>query len=154
MKDEKMIDINGIKEILPHRYPFLLIDKIIDFEPDISAHAQKCVTINEPFFEGHFPDRPLMPGVLIIEAIVQAACFTVAMKLKEQMKNPGVSFMTIDKCKFRKPVIPGDVLDLKVNKMNKVKNVYKFEGKCLVNDVIHAQCIFSAMIHDVPSRSK
>ena len=122
-----MIDINGIKKILPHRYPFLLIDKIIDFDPGISAHAQKCVTINEPFFEGHFPDRPLMPGVLIIEAIVQAACFTV---------------------------IPGDVLDLKVNKINKVKNVYKFEGKCLVNDAIHAQCIFSAMIHDIPSTPK
>lgn len=149
-----MIDINGIKKILPHRYPFLLIDKIIDFDPGISAHAQKCVTINEPFFEGHFPDRPLMPGVLIIEAIVQAACFTVAMKLKEVMKNPGVSFMTIDKCKFRKPVIPGDVLDLKVNKITQVKNVYKFEGKCFVNDVIHAQCIFSAMIHDIPHSPK
>ena len=95
-----------------------------------------------------------MPGVLVIEAIVQAACFTVAMKQKDNMKNPGVSFMTIDKCKFRKPVIPGDVLNLKVNRLNKVKNVYKFEGKCLVNDVIHAQCIFSAMIHDVPDTSK
>ena len=72
------------------------------------------------------------------------------MKLKETMKNPGVSFMTIDKCKFRKPVVPGDVLDLKVNRLNKVKNVYKFEGKCFVNGVIHTQCIFSAMIHDIP----
>ena len=70
--------------------------------------------------------------------------FAVAMKLKETMNNPGVSFMTIDKCKFRKPIIPGDVLNLKVNRLNKVKNVYKFEGKCLVNDAIHAQCIFSA----------
>ena len=114
----------------------------------------KNVSFNEPQFTGHFPDQPIMPGVLIIEAIVQAACFTVAMKLKDQMKNPGVSFMTIDKCKFRKPVIPGDVLDLKVKRLNKVKNVYKFEGKCLVNDVIHAQCVFSAMIHDVPNSSK
>ncbi len=148
------MDINDIQKILPHRYPFLLIDKIIDFEPDISAHAIKCVTINEPFFQGHFPGRPLMPGVLVVEAIVQAACFTVAMKLKDTMKNPGVSFMTIDKCKFRKPIIPGDVLNLKVNRLNKVKNVYKFEGKCLVNDVIHAECIFSAMIHDVPDTPK
>ena len=75
------MDINDIQKILPHRYPFLLIDKIIKFDPDISAHAQKCVTINEPFFQGHFPE-PLMPDVLVIEAIVQAACFTVAMKLK------------------------------------------------------------------------
>jgi len=74
-----MIDINQIKKILPHRYPFLLIDKIVTYESNISAHAIKCVTINEPFFQGHFPSRPLMPGVLIIEAIVQAACFTVAM---------------------------------------------------------------------------
>ena len=149
-----MIDINKIKQVLPHRYPFLLIDRIISFEADLSAHAIKCVTINEPFFDGHFHGRPLMPGVLIIEAIVQTACFTVAMKLKDQMNNPGVSFMTIDKCKFRKPVIPGDVLDLKVKRLNKVKNVYKFEGKCFVNDVIHAQCIFSAMIHDVPDSPK
>ena len=149
-----MIDINKIKQVLPHRYPFLLIDRILSYEPDLSAHAIKCITINEPFFDGHFPGQPVMPGVLIIEAIVQTACFTVAMKLKDQMKNPGVSFMTIDKCKFRKPVIPGDVLDLKVKRLNKVKNVYKFEGKCFVNDVIHAQCIFSAMIHDVPDSPK
>ena len=146
-----MIDIDKIKQVLPHRYPFLLIDRILSYDADLSAHAIKCVTINEPFFDGHFPGRPLMPGVLIIEAIVQTACFTVAMKLKDQMKNPGVSFMTIDKCKFRKPVIPGDVLNLKVKRLNKVKSVYKFEGKCFVNDVIHAQCIFSAMIHDVPN---
>ena len=90
---------------------------------------------------------------VVIPTIVQAACFTVAMKMKDEMKNPGVSFMTIDKCKFRKPVTPGDVLHLKVKRLNKVKNVYKFEGQCLVNDAIYAQCIFSAMIHDVPSTS-
>ena len=148
------MDINDIQKILPHRYPFLLIDKIIDIEKGKSITAQKNVSNNEPFFQGHFPGRPLMPGVLVVEAIVQAACFTVAMKLKDSMKNPGVSFMTIDKCKFRKPILPGDVLNLKVNRINKVKNVYKFEGKCLVNDAIHAQCIFSAMIHDVPDTSK
>ena len=95
-----------------------------------------------------------MPGVLVVEAIVQTACFTVAIKMKDEMKNPGVSFMTIDKCKFRKPVTPGDVLNLKVKRVNKVKNVYKFEGQCIVNDAIYAQCIFSAMIHDVPNTSQ
>lgn len=149
-----MFDINKIQEVLPHRYPFLLIDKVVDYIPDISAHAIKCVTINEPFFQGHFPNRPMMPGVLIVEAIVQSACFAVAMNFQDTMKNPGVSFMTIDKCKFRKPVLPGDVLNLIVKRLNKVKNVYKFEGKCLVNDVIHAQCIFSAMIHDIPDTPK
>lgn len=148
-----MFDINEIQKLLPHRYPFLLIDKIIECIPDYSAHAIKCVTINEPFFNGHFPGRPLMPGVLVVEAIVQSACFTVALHLKNSMNNPGVSFMTIDKCKFRKPVLPGMILDLKVNRLNKVKNVYKFEGKCLVNNVIHAECIFSAMIHDIPDSS-
>ena len=147
------MDINNIQEILPHRYPFLLIDRIISCVPDESAHAIKCVTINEPFFQGHFPGRPLMPGVLVVEAIVQAACYAVAIKAKGEMKNPGVSFMTIDKCKFRKPVIPGDVLNLHAKRLKKVKNVYKFEGKCIVNDVIHAECIFSAMIHDIPSSS-
>ena len=148
-----MFDINEIQKLLPHRYPFLLIDKVIECNPDYSAHAIKCVTINEPFFNGHFPGRPLMPGVLVVEAIVQSACFTVALHLKNSMKNPGVSFMTIDKCKFRKPVLPGMILDLKVNRLNKVKNVYKFEGKCLVSNVIHAECIFSAMIHDIPDSS-
>jgi 3-hydroxyacyl-[acyl-carrier-protein] dehydratase len=147
------MDINKIKEVLPHRYPFLLIDRIVDYTPDESAHAIKCVTSNEPFFEGHFPGRPLMPGVLVVEAIVQAACFTVGIKMKEEMKNPGVSFMTIDKCKFRKPVTPGDVLNLHVKRLNKVRNVYKFEGKCIVNDVIYAECIFSAMIHDIRNPS-
>ena len=81
------MDINKIQEVLPHRYPFLLIDRIISCEPDESAHAIKCVTINEPFFQGHFPGRPLMPGVLVVEAIVQAACYAVAIKAKEEMKN-------------------------------------------------------------------
>ena len=117
------MDINKIQEVLPHRYPFLLIDRIISCVPDESAHAIKCVTINEPFFQGHFPGRPLMPGVLVVEAIVQAACYAVAIKVKDEMKNPGVSFMTIDKCKFRKPIITGDVLNLHAKRLKKVKNV-------------------------------
>tara|TARA_B100001093_G_scaffold53125_1_gene45089 strand:+ start:8674 stop:9117 length:444 start_codon:yes stop_codon:yes gene_type:complete len=144
------MEINEIKKILPHRYPFLLIDRVIEVNKDEYAHAIKCVSVNEPFFQGHFPGRPLMPGVLVVESIVQTACFAVAKHLKGTMKNPGVSFMTIDKCKFRKPVTPGDLLNLKVNRINKVRNVYKFEGKCYVNDVIYAQCIFSAMIYDLP----
>ena len=141
----------NIQNYLPHRYPFLLIDKIIDIKKGEMITAQKNVSNNEPFFQGHFPGRPLMPGVLVVEAIVQAACYAVAIKAKDEMKNPGVSFMTIDKCKFRKPVIPGDVINLHAKRLKKVKNVYKFEGKCLVNDVIHAECVFSAMIHDIPS---
>ena len=131
-----MIDINKIKQVLPHRYPFLLIDRILSYEADLSAHAIKCVTINEPFFDGHFPGRPLMPGVLVVESIVQAACFTVAISLKEKMQNPTVSFMTIDKCKFRKPVVPGDqliitceLLSIKRQRFGKVKGEAHVDGK-------------------------
>src|SRR5210317_2133982 len=123
------MDIYEVVLIEFYLYPFFFIFIIIICIPDESTHAIKCVTINEPFFQGHFPGRPLMPGVLVVEAIVQAACYAVAIKAKEEMKNPGVSFMTIDKCKFRKPIIPGDILNLHAKRLKKVKNVYKFEGK-------------------------
>ena len=140
-------------KLLPHRYPFLLIDRIVDCEPDLSAHAIKCVTINENFFQGHFPNRPIMPGVLIVEALAQTAAVSVAKGKEPNLENLSVFFMTIDKCKFRKPVTPGDVLNLHVRRTNKVKNVYKFEGKCLVDDVIFAQCNFTAMIQDDSNNS-
>ena len=147
------MDINHIMKLLPHRYPFLLIDRIIECNPDESAHAIKCVTINEQFFQGHFPDRPIMPGVLIVEALAQTAAVAVAKSRESNLENLSVFFMTIDKCKFRKPVTPGDVLNLHIKKTNKVKNVYKFEGKCLVDGVIFAQCNFTAMMQDAPINS-
>tara|TARA_B110000967_G_scaffold200674_1_gene236814 strand:- start:454 stop:897 length:444 start_codon:yes stop_codon:yes gene_type:complete len=147
------MDINHIMKLLPHRYPFLLIDRIIECNPDESAHAIKCVTINEQFFQGHFPDRPIMPGVLIVEALAQTAAVAVAKSRESNLENLSVFFMTIDKCKFRKPVTPGDVLNLHIKKTNKVKNVYKFEGKCLVDGVIFAQCNFTAMMQDASINS-
>ena len=147
------MDINHIMKLLPHRYPFLLIDRIIECNPDESAHAIKCVTINEQFFQGHFPDRPIMPGVLIVEALAQTAAVAVAKARESNLENLSVFFMTIDKCKFRKPVTPGDVLNLYTKKTNKVKNVYKFEGKCLVDGVIFAQCNFTAMMQDASINS-
>jgi 3-hydroxyacyl-[acyl-carrier-protein] dehydratase len=147
------MDINHIMKLLPHRYPFLLIDRIIECSPDESAHAIKCVTINEQFFQGHFPDRPIMPGVLIVEALAQTAAVAVAKSRESNLENLSVFFMTIDKCKFRKPVTPGDVLNLHIKKTNKVKNVYKFEGKCLVDGVIFAQCNFTAMMQDASINS-
>ena len=147
------MDINHIMKLLPHRYPFLLIDRIIECNPDESAHAIKCVTINEQFFQGHFPDRPIMPGVLIVEALAQTAAVAVAKSRESNLENLSVFFMTIDKCKFRKPVTPGDVINLHIKKTNKVKNVYKFEGKCLVDGVIFAQCNFTAMMQDASINS-
>ena len=147
------MDINHIMKLLPHRYPFLLIDRIIECNPDESAHAIKCVTINEQFFQGHFPDRPIMPGVLIVEALAQTAAVAVAKSRESNLENLSVFFMTIDKCKFRKPVTPGDVLDLYIKRTNKVKNVYKFEGKCFVDGVIFAQCNFTAMMQDASINS-
>ena len=147
------MDINHIMKLLPHRYPFLLIDRIIECNPDESAHAIKCVTINEQFFQGHFPDRPIMPGVIIVEALAQTAAVAVAKSRESNLENLSVFFMTIDKCKFRKPVTPGDVLNLYIKKTNKVKNVYKFEGKCLVDGVIFAQCNFTAMMQDASINS-
>jgi 3-hydroxyacyl-[acyl-carrier-protein] dehydratase len=147
------MDINYIMKLLPHRYPFLLIDRIVECDPDVSAHAIKCVTINENFFQGHFPSRPIMPGVLIVEALAQTAAVSVAKGKEPNLENLSVFFMTIDKCKFRKPVTPGDVLNLHVKRTNKVKNVYKFEGKCLVDGVIFAQCNFTAMMQDDSNNS-
>lgn len=147
------MDINYIMKLIPHRYPFLLIDRIIECNPDESAHAIKCVTINEQFFQGHFPDRPIMPGVLIVEALAQTAAVAVAKARESNLENLSVFFMTIDKCKFRKPVTPGDVLDLHIKRTNKVKNVYKFEGKCLVDGVIFAKCNFTAMMQDASINS-
>ena len=114
-----MIDINKIQEILPHRYPFLLIDKVIEYVPDLSAHAIKCVTINEPFFQGHFPEFPVMPGVLIIESLAQVACI-LGIKIMKKEGQSSVFFTGIDGAKFRKPVVPGDQLRLELTKVKPV----------------------------------
>ena len=141
-----MININEILEKLPHRYPFLLVDRVIEVNSGEFAKSIKCVTFNEPFFNGHFPNNPIMPGVLIVEALAQNAALAVANNIDSSNKK--VFFMAIDKCKFRKPVIPGDVLNLECRKLQNVKNVYKFEGKAFVNNVIVAECVLTAMITD------
>ena len=150
----KLVNIEKIVNMIPHRYPMLLIDKVEDLILGQSATGIKNVTANENFFTGHFPSKMVMPGVLMIESMAQTCAVLVIETLGKTAEGSLVYFMSVDGAKFRKPVIPGDVLDLKVKRLNKVKNVYKFEGKCFVNDVIHAQCIFSAMIHDVPDSPK
>jgi 3-hydroxyacyl-[acyl-carrier-protein] dehydratase len=141
----KMIDIKEIMSLLPHRYPFLLVDRVLELEPDVKAVGIKNVTINEPFFTGHFPNNPVMPGVLIIEAMAQVAGI---LAFKSGMSSMSVYFMSIDKVKFRKPVFPGDQLRFEVNVTHKRGNVWKFRGNALVDGKLTSEAEFTAMMTD------
>ena len=142
------IDINRIKELIPHRYPFLLIDGIQTLTPNETATGIKNVSVNEPFFEGHFPDRPVMPGVLIIESMAQTAGCLVVASLGKESEGKLVYFMTIENARFRKPVVPGDRLVINVQKLRSRGSVFKFSGKAFVGEVLAAEATFSAMIVD------
>ena len=142
------IDINRIKELIPHRYPFLLIDGIQTLTPNESAIGIKSVSVNEPFFEGHFPDRPVMPGVLIIESMAQTAGCLVVVSLGKESEGKLVYFMTIENARFRKPVVPGDRMVINVQKLRSRGSVFKFSGKAFVGEVLAAEATFSAMIVD------
>lgn len=142
-------DTFQIMKLMPHRPPFLMIDKVVDIVPGQSGTGIKNVSINEPFFQGHFPDNPIMPGVLQIEAMAQTAGYVILTAYSEnEAKNKGVLFMTVDGVKFRAPVFPGDVLKMCVEKMQQLKNVYKFKGEAFVGDKKVSECTFSAMITD------
>ncbi|MEZ5818453.1 MAG: 3-hydroxyacyl-ACP dehydratase FabZ [Hyphomicrobiaceae bacterium] len=146
-------DVMRVMELLPHRYPFLLVDKIRDMVRDETAVGIKNVTINEPFFQGHFPKYPVMPGVLIIEALAQTAG-ALCVNNSGQTNIPHiVYFMGIDKAKFRKPVVPGDQLHLHVTKLRSRGPVWRFYGEARVNDQVVAEAEISAMIVD-PSNVK
>jgi 3-hydroxyacyl-[acyl-carrier-protein] dehydratase len=138
-----MMNSQDIQKILPHRYPFLLVDRIIDLEPDKKAVGLKNVTINEPFFEGHFPDFPIMPGVLIIEAMAQVSGI---LAFKSGAKGNSVFFMSIEKAKFRKPVVPGDQLKFEVAVLKQRTEVWKFSGHAYVDDKLVAEAEFTAML--------
>lgn len=138
-----MIDIREIMSILPHRYPFLLVDRIIDIVPNESAKGIKNVTINEPFFQGHFPGNPVMPGVLIVEAMAQVAG---VLAFKSGMEGTGVLFMSIEKVKFRKPIIPGDQIIFEVRVSHRRGNVWKFEGIAKVDEKVATEAEFTAMV--------
>ena len=142
------IDINRIKELIPHRYPFLLIDGIQTLTPNESAIGIKNVSVNEQFFEGHFPDRPVMPGVLIIESMAQTAGCLVVVSLGKESEGKLVYFMTIENARFRKPVVPGDRMVINVQKLRSRGSVFKFSGKAFVGEVLAAEATFSAMIVD------
>src|SRR5262245_10469403 len=128
-KSVASLDIKRIMEMIPHRYPILLVDRVMEYVPGESAVALKNVTMNEPHFQGHFPNYPVMPGVLIIEALAQTAAIVVVETLGKEAEGKVVFFMTIDEAKFRKPVVPGDSLYLHVEKQQARANVWKFHGK-------------------------
>ena len=144
----EIIDISRIMEMIPHRYPFLMIDRVVDIVPDASAVGIKNVTINEPFFQGHFPSHPVMPGVLIVEAMAQTAAVLVVRTMGEQSEGKLVYFMSIDQARFRKPVGPGDSLRIRVEKQRNRANVWKFRGEARVGETLMAEATFAAMIVD------
>ena len=151
MTEHLSADIDLIQRILPHRYPFLLVDKVVDIDGYRSARGIKNVTMNEPHFQGHFPGKPIMPGVTIVEAMAQTAAVMVGTALDLADKNFLVYFMAIDSCKFRRMVVPGDVLELKLSTLRGKPGgkVWKFEGIAEVTGEMACQATFTAMM-DVP----
>ena len=141
-------DIHMIQRLIPHRYPFLLVDKVVDIDGFQTARGIKNVTMNEPHFQGHFPTRPIMPGVTIAEAMAQTAAVMVGMALGMQDKNLLVYFMAIESCKFRRMVVPGDTLEMHVETLRGKPGgkVWKFKGRAQVGDEVACEAEFTAML--------
>lgn len=148
----KTADIHLIQRIIPHRYPFLLVDRVVDIDGYQSARGIKCVTMNEPHFQGHFPGKPIMPGVTIVEAMAQTAAIMVGVGLDLADRNMLVYFMAIEAAKFRRMVVPGDVLELhmETRRGKPGGKVWKFAGRAMVGDELAAEAEFTAMM-DMPA---
>jgi 3-hydroxyacyl-[acyl-carrier-protein] dehydratase len=142
------VDIAGVMQMIPHRYPFLLVDRVIEISADRSAIGIKNVTINEAFVQGHFPQNPVMPGVLIIEAMAQTAAVLVVHSLGPSAAGKLVYFMSIENARFRKPVTPGDQLRIHVNKERSRGNVWKFSAEAKVDGRLVAEATYAAMLMD------
>ncbi|NQW00700.1 MAG: 3-hydroxyacyl-ACP dehydratase FabZ [Rhodospirillales bacterium] len=143
--ENRTIEVEEIMEMIPHRYPFLLIDRVSDLVLNTSAVGIKNVTMNEPFFQGHFPNHPIMPGVLLIEAMAQTSAILV-IETTGKVAGSVVYFMTVDNARFRKPVRPGDQVKLHVEKIRNRGNVWKFKGEARVDGKVMAEATYSAMI--------
>jgi 3-hydroxyacyl-[acyl-carrier-protein] dehydratase len=150
-KETGPLDIRRVMSALPHRYPLLLVDRVESLDPDTGIVAIKAVTMNEQFFQGHFPGRPIMPGVLIVEALAQAAGVLAVEALGLSGSGKLVYFMAIEGAKFRTPVEPGVLLRLEVEFVQKRTSVCKFAGRALIGDKVAAEANFTAMIADPPS---
>ena len=140
------IDYAEVARRIPHRYPFLLVDRAEDYRPHQSIVGIKCVTINEPFFQGHFPGNPVMPGVLIIEAIAQSGAVLMSKSLNADVTGKTIFFISLDNCRFRNPVRPGDVLRMPVEVLRARGDLFKFRGRALVGDKVAAEVEFAAMV--------
>ncbi|MGL4963961.1 MAG: 3-hydroxyacyl-ACP dehydratase FabZ [Inquilinus sp.] len=147
-KNVSQLDILKIMEMIPHRYPMILVDRVIDVVPEESCTGIKNVTINEGFFQGHFPRYPVMPGVMIVESMAQTAAVLVVATLGEDAKGKLVYFMTVDNARFRRPVTPGDSMRVHVRKLHQRRNVWKFAGEAKVDGTLVAEAEFAAMIMD------
>jgi 3-hydroxyacyl-[acyl-carrier-protein] dehydratase len=146
--DGNSLDVEQIKKLLPHRPPMLLVERLTDIVKLESATGWKAVSINEPYFQGHFPDYAVMPGVLIVEAMAQTAGAVVMHSLSEEREKRVVYFMTIEKARFRKPVHPGNMLRMPVKALRRRGPVWRFEGRAFVGDTLCAEAEFSATIFD------
>ena len=144
------IDYAEVSRLIPHRYPFLLVDRAEDYRPHQSIIGIKCVTNNEPFFQGHFPNNPVMPGVLIVEAIAQTGAVLMSKSLNADVTGKTIFFMSLDNCRFRQPVRPGDVLRMYVEVLRARSDVFKFKGRALVGEKVAAEAEFAAMVVDIP----
>jgi 3-hydroxyacyl-[acyl-carrier-protein] dehydratase len=142
-----ILDINQVMKMLPHRYPLLMVDRLIEVT-DVSAIGIKNISVNEPFFQGHFPLRPVMPGVLIIESMAQTAACLVVNWLGENAHGKLVYFMSIDKARFRKPMGPGDQVHVHVKMIQRRGSVWRFEGRAMVDGTLCAEATYTAMILD------
>jgi len=148
MSSESALDIQQILNMLPHRYPFLLVDRVLELEPGVGIKAYKNVTFNENFFQGHFPGQPIMPGVLIMEALAQAGGLFVVKTLGVSATDKQFLFTGIESAKFRRPVVPGDQLMLEASVLRRKMNNWKMQGKATVDGVLVAEGVFSAAVVD------
>lgn len=140
------LEVQQIMQFIPHRYPFLMIDRILNVVPGEGCIGIKNVSINEPQFQGHFPAHAVMPGVLIIESMAQTAAVLVVYTLGPEMEGKLVYFMSIDSARFRRPVVPGDTMHIHVGKIHRRANVWKFKGEVKVDGKVVAEAVYSAMI--------
>jgi 3-hydroxyacyl-[acyl-carrier-protein] dehydratase len=148
-------DIERLLKSLPHRYPFLLVDRIVEANGDESCIGIKNVSVNEPQFQGHFPERPVMPGVLMIEGMAQTAGALCINAIAGGVKPPLVYFMTIEKAKFRKPVLPGDRIEYHMQKLNRRRTIWWYSGRALVDGALVCEAEISAMlVLDEPAKAK